>query len=633
MPVAYLSSGNSIHFKRKDSKLKMSTRRERNNSPSKHGHHYGSLRFVILCALLLSPANLVVGAEEGKNNKNNKNNKNQKPNQNKNKNKATAPPTMAPTVKRKNNNKKEKTTTPPTIALSEYPTVTPTSQCRGHLSTAASISNGNYSKKAFVDFIELECPRVIHERDSNEGFDFEYDFTNLPVPLKQNYWRTKCALQDSECNKHAPVAFADLVYAYDKTNGEELVLDWLCDQVQSYCIHHSTEPTAMPSPAPTKLPTPSPTKQPTTSPSPKPTDQPTTSPSPKPSNAPSWVAWTKPMIEINISFYIAETTGLISTEDETAEARSSSAFLQSKNIKGFGKPLTAEEILSNNDKFLAMDVLGALANILCKNTDYDILSTEALTYFDFCDGDREVSISDGLGDNAALITGSKDSWEHLVQITDRRFLSFGPDDVEEYLYWTVWTIRYPVLINSLENPSSFESSSEADAILEIQKAVDRVIISASSRGEIDNLLTDDEDYIFAASSVGSEVDTFSKFGTVPGDSNDEEDAGDTEDTENSVIASGLGVEEEKKPTKTFWQPLRIVGFLFLILGVGIFSWFVKVGGRKAKDEAFRIDSENGDRMDRGMDLTTNEGLDIMLATSRMNSDNDMPMVRSIRDMV
>ncbi len=604
----------------------MKKRRGRNQLPSKHGHHYGSLGFFILFALLLSPVNLAHGAGA----EDNKNNRNQKPVQNKNKNKATAPPTMAPTIKGKNKNgdkdkdkvedkdKKEKKTAPPTITVTEHPTPAPTSQCRGHLSIAASIANGNFSKQAFVNFIELECPRVIHDRDSLSGFDFEYDFPDLPVPLKQNYWRAKCALQDGECDKHVPVAFADLVYAYDKSNAEELALDKLCNQVQTYCIHHSTEPTAMPSLGPTKAPTSSPTKQPTTSPSPKPSDQPTMSPSPKPSNAPSWVAWTKPMVEINMSFYIAEAIDL----------DNSSGLLQSKSINALGRPLTSEEILSNSEEVLAMNILVALADILCKDTDYDIFTTEASTFFDFCDGGREVSISEGLGDNVALVIGSEDSLENLVHITDRRFLSFGPDNLEEYLYWTVWTIRCPVLIKNSEDPSNFESSSEADAILEVQKAVDKVMISASSSGEIDNLLADDENYVFAASSVGSEVDTFSKFGTVSDGSSEEEDTGDKGDIKNSVIAPSLGIEDEEKRTNKFWQPLRIVGFLFLTIGVGIFSWFVKAGGQKAKHEAFRIVSESDDHMDHVMDLTTNEGLDIMLATSRMN-DSDTPKARSV----
>ena len=299
----------------------------------------------------------------------------------------------------------------------------------------------------------------------------------------------------------------------------------------------SQKPTARPTPSRTALPSQGPTVRPTKSrtafPSQSPTGRPTKSRTAFPSNHPSF----SPTIEESE----APTPPVLSNPSVSI---SMSVFIDDGNAKNedimVAKPRsitsrgnTVDDIISANGREIIKFIHFALAAIICHDTDLTILTFSNGTFHNLCDDGADFSMPKDLNQiegNAVLVTDFNDSTprEDLIDIQDRRYLVTNDDGDEEYVYWTTWVIRYPLIrvarpdlgnvvvedaaMPQLESSAPAHGKVEGKSILQAQLILDKAMNSAISRGEVDKLLQVAlKDKMVAASVPGSEVETFMKL--------------------------------------------------------------------------------------------------------------------------
>jgi len=568
----------------------------------------------------------------------------------------TKGPTPSPTV-----TLSRKPSPSPTAKPTTSPTLAPTGECRSSLSDAVDNHNGYFSKQAYVDFIQSEC-NGITGLEKSEGSD--HAFTQLPQGAVQIYWQTVCAIQNSDCGIDTLIPFTDMVNADLTSNTQtsdehQTVIARLCHQVKDMCIEATTMtdlPTLSTSSAPSTKPTDEPTQNhtdyptnqevdqdpqnetvppiqitqtPTATPTANPTGHPTKPPTLSSTSTPSKDALEKPTlastpsimlapkVEISFSMFIFE-----ADESENEDSIMSGGLAASSSIKplhmsslGLGVPSNAEEILEQSNKSLVQSVLSSLATVLCEETDYIIMNLEGGSIFhDHCSGRRNIEGLATMQHQTVFITDFLGGlFDDMLQISNRRVLSLDKDDNDIYIDWTVWTIKYPVLIQNTSSVSeksrSYEKSSTV-VMTNIQKAVDRVVTSALRTGKFDKELNEvhKDAAFFAASPIGLEVETFEQMKILA-----------------EEVNPPIGIIEPDGDTKekdgySFFHAIRIVGFIFLALVVGVFVQLVKAG-RKNKEAMFHVDEAPAAA--REVNLATNEGLDLMLQTSHLGSRREL----------
>jgi len=404
-------------------------------------------------------------------------------------------------------------------------------------------------------------------------------------------------------------------------------------------------------PAPTSIPTPSPTRYPT--------------------RAPVVVSWKSEIdgyVEIGMSVFTHE-----DNNDELLEAfQNDGEITDADNVVGTGyvgtvgngfdrrqrrgrrqrqrhlqpvskelekqnlSKLNAGDILAGKEPKLIEEVLSVLATVLCEDTDYLILNTANDEFFDFCkqnvNSTDAVMIPEGLDNvnSTVLVTDLTDTGTGLLQVEDRSVFvnnwsledGMGTEKGGEYLHWTLWTVKYPILNIEYDNVvvgDIYESGDTEVKDLFIEKAVgkmqqnvDRTFATAISDGTVDTLLSKDSDNILAVSSIGWEVETFSKaVDSYLEQFQTDDDDGKGDGTLSSILDGSVEGLEYK-----VWQPIRIIGIIML-LAVCIFVYFLmKIGNSKQKYDVWDA-TQNKSQTD--VDLVTYEGVNFMLETGRKAS--------------
>ncbi len=277
-----------------------------------------------------------------------------------------------------------------------------------------------------------------------------------------------------------------------------------------------------------------------------------------------------------------------------------------------------------------------------------------------------------------IITDLFDDQTGLLHIDNRSV--FLPKE-DEYLEWTAWSVKYPVvqfgLLNYLlpdpdwenidyndngngngnETPQALQASDDA-TMDDLQTNLDRIFAKAVSNGELNELLLASqnnhedkndvhEDYKYATSMEGFEVDTFSSAieeldqvfkppdVNVPIDNND--------NGEDNEIGKSSGETSNPSSSERFWQPIRISGLCMLIFLILSVSLLVKVGHERynyddvwdATRPGFNGRGIHGAGIiggeDEGLDvnLVTYEGVDFMLQHGHdvRKSDQDVKISR------
>jgi len=412
----------------------------------------------------------------------------------------------------------------------------------------------------------------------------------------------------------------------------------------------------------TPPPTPSPSRRPTSVPTASPSKSPTLSPTASPTRAPVVVPWmnltTGNNIELKVSIFMYE-----SREENVTVVEPSNRRRRRRTLSR----LSAAEILDNSQNELIEAVLSSMATILCDNEEgIHILNVVNASFYDYCgmivgeqnitnsvtnfdDDDDDGTVGDDQGtllnpssvegfevkttslplDQTYLVTDLIDEETGLLNVEDRRvFLSNlnananNGGDSGGYLYWTVWSVSYPILQLRTVVDESQETTVTNSTMDQVQATFDRLFSTAVTNGVMDELLQKkSKDNVLVASLEGLEVETFvsamERFETtVPSNNNKGEE---------QVILQGR--------IYVFWQPIRIAGFvilgvLFLIVGL-----LMKVGHERYKYDAWDTGlindkkqnhqqeqyllEHNHDQPRQGMnvDISTSEGLDYMLQCS------------------
>lgn len=420
-------------------------------------------------------------------------------------------------------------------------------------------------------------------------------------------------------------------------------------------------------------------KKETSTPTTSPTRGPTPSPTRYPTRAPVIVSWKEEIdgyVEIGMSVFTHEDNNDELLEDFQADGGDATNATNNEFItnggyvgtvgNGFNRQrrrqlqplvkelkepnlskLNAGDILAGKEPELIEEVLSTLATVLCMETDYLILNTINDEFFDFCNTNSSAvfMIPEGLDsvNSTVLVTDLTDTGTGLLQVEDRSVFvndwsledGTGSEKGGEYLHWTLWTVKYPILhldygndvvgnIYEIED-TEMKALFIEEAIGEVQQTLDRTFATSISDGTVDSLLSTDNDNILAVSSIGWEVETFSTavdsylehFKTD--DESNEVTYGD--DNISSIVDGSVEGLQYK-----VWQPIRIIGIVMLAAVIVVVSVLMKIGNNKLKYDVWDA-TQNKSQTD--VDLVTYEGVNFMLETGRKaNASGELNKSRS-----